>query len=69
MAGYSTRIENTQRLVIALDLPTNGVEARKALAGMRDELASRGIDEYDDTVTVEADDEELRFIAVIPKEG
>lgn len=65
MADYRIRIETIRRLVIALHLPTNWIEVQKAIEGMHDQLSARDIDEYDDAVIVEADEEELRFIAFI----
>ena len=59
MADYTQRDETTTRRIYSLPSPTNWVEVSKVLAAIRkdDDLTS----DYDDAVTVEAWDDEIRF--------
>lgn len=69
MADHTSRVETTYKLVFALPLPTNWTEVYKMSLAMRNELRDRGINpDWDDIVTVEADEDELRYIATIATE-
>ena len=62
MAAFNTRTEVTTKRIVALDLPTNWVEVEKCLIELRTYMVDHAISVWDDSVTVEADEEELRFI-------
>lgn len=69
MADYRMRVETTRRLIVALTLPTNWAEVQKALTAISMELKSRSADtSHDDSVIIEADECELRFIADLGSE-
>lgn len=60
MADYICRVETTRRKVYTLRMPTNWSEVSKVFAAIhQDEPKSRT--QWDDFVTVEADDEHIRI--------
>lgn len=62
MAAVEKRIETKTRAVYTLPSPTNWAEVGKTLAVIRADMEAAGIDtSWDDIVTVEAADEEIRF--------
>lgn len=66
MAEFHTRTEITTKRIVALDLPSNWVEVEKCLVSLRHYLKDHNVTEWDDSVTVEADEDELRFVLVVP---
>jgi hypothetical protein len=69
MADATRRDEVTRRRIYTLHSPTNWVEVSKTLSWVKQDLEALGIKEYDDTVTVEAWDDEIRFSFVLPSEA
>lgn len=67
MADYTSFVETTARKVYVLPSPTNAVEVDKVISALEHDLSSRGIKNFDDTVTVEALDDEIRFSYEIEK--
>ena len=66
VAAFNTRIEVTTNKIVALSLPSNWVEVEKCLIEMRSAMDALNMCIWDDSVTVEADEEELRFILKVP---
>lgn len=62
MAAFTTRTEKIHRLVWALALPTNMTEVSKTMAAITGQLEAEGASVWDNTVMVEADDDEMRFV-------
>ena len=62
MADMTFRQEQTRSAVVALATPSNWVEVEKALAEIRNIVRDFGVVVFDDTVRVESDDEEIRFV-------
>lgn len=63
MADYTSFTEVETRQVFVLKTPTNWVEVSKVLNALSHEV---GDDTYDDAVTVDVGDSEIRFV-VRPK--
>lgn len=63
MAEYTRKDVTTVERRYTLTSPTNWVEVEKVLAGIRNDLSS--VPTYDDTVRVEAWDDEIRFTYTI----
>lgn len=69
MADFTRRTETAQRNIISLDLPTNITELLKAANAAHNDAAMYLDQVYDDSVIVEADDEEIRFIVFTKEWG
>ena len=68
MAEYLRReVTPPVRVVYTLPTPSNWTEIAKLMSSIRAELADG--ETFDDTVTVESDDEELRFWFEKPEQG
>ena len=62
MADYERRIERIEREAFVLASPTNWAEVQKVFAAAQRRLEGRGVDRmYDDSVVVEAIDDEVWF--------
>jgi hypothetical protein len=59
MADYTFGTEVTYRRVYSLRKPTNWAEVGKVYSAITNEMCGRPV--YDDTVTVDADDENITF--------
>lgn len=66
MADFTYKVETTTRAVYALPSPTNTTEVAKVLAEITQDLQRRHLTYFDDTVTVQAWDDEIRFSFAIP---
>lgn len=67
MADFSSRTVITTRKEVTLELPSNWAELGKALAYVRSQRPDNGR-EWDDTVRVTADEEQITFSWDVPKE-
>lgn len=61
MADHTRHDESVTRRYYVLPSPTNVTEVSKVLSAITHDLADLGIDYFDDTVRVEAWDDEIRF--------
>lgn len=64
MADYTRATETAERIVYRLTLPTNATEVAKAINAAEKLIEDHRASMYDDAITVEADEEEIRFIIV-----
>lgn len=62
MAEVKWHTEITTQTVYTLLTPTNWVEVGKALSIIRQHVKDAGRTEWDDLVTVEVGDDEIRFV-------
>jgi hypothetical protein len=69
MSEVTRKDETTTRRIYSIPSPTNWTEVSKALAWIRQDVEASGLSEFDDTVTVEAWDDEIRFWFILPKEA
>ena len=70
MSSVEHTIETTHRLVYTTPNPTDWREVQSALHQIREDLITRGVDtNWDDLVTVEACDDEIRFSTEIKEVG
>lgn len=66
MAAYEESTEFAERKVVRLRLPSNGAELEKALVRAVDVYReAKGNPIYDDAVTVEADETEIRLVVSV----
>jgi len=66
MATYTSFEVVERRKVYSLPSPTNGTEVSKVISAIGQELDTRGLKYYDDTIRVEAWDDEIRFSFDLP---
>ena len=66
MADYTWRDETVTRRIYVLPSPTNLTEMSKVTSAITQDLKSLGISYWDNTVMVEASDEEIHLSFVLP---
>lgn len=69
MADYTRRDITTTRRIYVLPSPTNWVEVEKVLSALKQDKERQKVGTFDDTVTVEAFDDEIHFSFEIERQS